>query len=129
MASPGRHAGKGYKLPFLSSLALAPVQTTHVHTLRVINSARADTMQPHPNRPMLMRMRNVAIREQVCDGNLPHLRPLGDQRRRWKYVLRRDLKDMEMFGAYNDEAVGSRAGWRALCQQEVADSYCIGMKQ
>ena len=54
-------------------------------------------------------------------GWLPQVRPRRGPRRRWKDVIRRDLKDIEMNKSkWYEEATTSRAGWKAV--------YRLGLK-
>ena len=49
---------------------------------------------------------------------LPEPRPRCGPKRRWRDVVRRDLKDIGVSEEkWFDEAVRSRAGWRALCRE------------
>ena len=44
--------------------------------------------------------------------------PQGGPRRRWKDIIRQDLKDIGVDeGQWYNEAVTSRDSWRALCMQ------------
>ena len=69
----------------------------------------------------LARMADHRIPKSALFGWLPQVRPRCDPRRRWKDVIRRDLKDIEMDESkWNKEATTSRAGWKA--------AYRLGLK-
>ena len=61
------------------------------------------------------RMPDHRIPKSVLFGWLPHVRPRCGPRRRWKDVVRRDLKDINVEES-ESEARRSRGGWGALCR-------------
>lgn len=64
------------------------------------------------------RMPDYRIPKATLFGWLAHPRPRGGPRKRWRDVIRKDLKEMDVSeeGWYR-EAVSSRGGWRATYQQ------------
>ena len=53
-------------------------------------------------------------------GWLPQPRPRCGPRRRWRDVIRRDLRDIEVGDdEWFEEATLSRAGWREICREGV----------
>ena len=63
------------------------------------------------------RMPDNRIPKSALFGWLPQPRPPGGPRRRWKDVIRRDLKNIKVAeDVWYGEAVRSRAGWRAMCR-------------
>ena len=66
------------------------------------------------------RMPDHRIPKSVLFGWLPHVRPCCGPRRRWKDVVRRDLKDIDVEELkWYTEARRSRGGWRALCRVAI----------
>ena len=65
----------------------------------------------------LARMPEHRIPKSALFGWLPQPRPRCGPRKRWRDVIRRDLKDIELDESeWYEEACRSRAGWRALCR-------------
>ena len=60
----------------------------------------------------------------ICPfGWLPHPRPQGGPRRRWKDVIRTDLKALKIPEvAWYEKATTSRAGWRTTYRQACAET-------
>ena len=66
----------------------------------------------------LARMPNHRMPKSALFGWLPQARPRCGPRRRWRDVIRRDLKDIEVDeSVWYEEATKSRAGWRATCRE------------
>ena len=62
------------------------------------------------------------IPKQTLFGWLPESRPQGGPRRRWRDLIRRDLKTIEVEEElWYSEATTSRAGWRATYQLAMED--------
>ena len=65
----------------------------------------------------IARMPDNRIPRKVLFGWLQQPRPQGGPRRRWKDIIRQDLKDINVNeGQWYNEAVTSRDSWRALCR-------------
>ena len=68
----------------------------------------------------LARMPNHCIPKQMLFGWLPQPRPRCGLRKRWRKVIHKDLKDIEVDeGEWYEEATTCRATWRA--------TYCSGI--
>ena len=68
----------------------------------------------------IARMPDNRIPKKVFFGWLQQPRPQGGPRRRWKDIIRQDLKDIGIDeGQWYNEAVTSRESWRALCRQSL----------
>ena len=66
----------------------------------------------------LARMPNHRTLKSALFGWLPQARPRCGPRRRWRDVIRRDLKDIEVDeSVWYEEATKSRAGCRATCRK------------
>lgn len=64
----------------------------------------------------LARMPEHRIPKSVLFGWLSQPRPQGGPRRRWRDVIRKDLKEMKISEEdWYEEARQSRARWRAMC--------------
>ena len=64
----------------------------------------------------LARMPDHRIPKSTLFGWLPQPRPRCGTRKRWRDVIRRDIKDIGMNESkWYTEATGSREGWRAMC--------------
>ena len=67
-------------------------------------------------------MADHRIPKSALFGWLPQVCPRCGPRRRWKDVIRRDLKDIEMDESkWYEEDITSRAGWKAV--------YRMGLKK
>ena len=68
----------------------------------------------------LARMSEERIPKSALFGWLPQPRPRCGPRRRWRDVIRRDLRDIEVGeDEWFEEATLSRAGWREICREGV----------
>ena len=68
----------------------------------------------------LARMSEERIPKSALFSWLPQPRPRCGPRRRWKDVIRRDLRDIEVGeDEWFEEATLSRAGWREICREGV----------
>ena len=68
------------------------------------------------------RMPDHRIPKQTLFGWLPESCPQGGPRRRWRDLIRRDLKTIEVEEElWYSEATTSRAGWRATYQLAMED--------
>ena len=53
-------------------------------------------------------------------GWVPQPRPCCGTRKRWRVVIRKDIKDIGMNESkWYTEATGSREGWRTMCSLEI----------
>ena len=70
----------------------------------------------------LARMKNTRLPKKSLFGWLCQPRPQSGPKRRWRDVIRRDLRDINISESeWYDEATSSRAGWRALCGLGLED--------
>ena len=68
----------------------------------------------------LARMPDQRMPKAALFGWLPQPRPRGGPRRRWRDVIKKDLKQIDVEeDEWYEEACRSRAGWRALCRDAV----------
>ena len=72
------------------------------------------------------RMPDHRIPKQVLFGWLPQPRPAGGPRRRWRDVVRKDLKAVGVSeDSWHEEASESRASWRATYRLGIEDSSSV----
>ena len=75
----------------------------------------------------LARMNDSRIPKTTLFGWLCQPRPQSGPRKRWRDVVRRDLKDIKIAeNEWYDEATTSRSGWRAMCRERVES--CSGQQ-
>ena len=68
------------------------------------------------------RMPDHRIPKSVLFGWLSHPRPQGGPRRRWRDVVKKDLKEVKVSDEeWYDEARRSRAGWQAMCRLGIEE--------
>ena len=83
----------------------------------------------------LARLPDHRIPKSTLLGWLPQPHPSDGPRRRWRDVIRKDLKTIELDESkWYEEATASRAGWRATCrlglgssiEERAADQLSVG---